>query len=138
MREVEGGVVAVLARGDRVHESLLKLVTEKQISGGVISAIGAVKNTRIGFYHLHTKSYEERLITEDVELVNLSGNITWLNGKPFIHCHVTLGTTDFRALAGHLFEAECAVSVEIFIASRADKTQRVANPEIGLNLMELD
>jgi len=136
IRETNGEYFIVLSRGEKVIESLRELAAAREIGSGTISGIGAVKNTRLGFYHLESKSYDEKLFAEDAELVNLSGNISWFEGKPIIHCHLTIGLPDFTAAAGHLFEAEIAVTGEIFVSPKRTKIERRSCPLVGLNLQE--
>lgn len=137
VKECKNGYFVVLSRGEKVIESLRELVAAKEIGSGTITGIGAVKNTRLGFYHLERKAYEEKLFADDAELVNLNGNVSWFDGKPVIHIHLTIGLDDFTAAAGHLFEAEIAVTGEIFLARQEVTIQRLACPAVGLNLQEL-
>lgn len=134
LQTTEDGFQVMLSRGEKVMETLAQLAVEKEISSGSIQGIGALMNTRIGFYHLHKKQYEEKTFTDEMELVNLMGNFSWMGPKPIVHCHVTLGDSSFRALAGHLFEAECAVTVEIYIQRKKTRVERQFSEEIGLNL----
>lgn len=134
VKETESGFFVVLDRGEKVIECLRELAQSKNIGSGTIQGIGALMNAELGFYHLHSKKYDERLFADEMELVNLSGNFSWFGGKPVIHCHVTLGDTEFRAIAGHLFEAEVAVTVEIFVNPRPTRIERKFVPEVGLNL----
>ena len=133
-QETSDGIIVVLGRGEKIVEQLGELVQAHEIPSGTITGLGAVMNTRLGFYHLPKKKYDERTIPEEVELVSLIGNITWFENKPVVHVHATIGTTDFRAMAGHLFEAQVAVTVEIFVSVKDVRVQRKFNPEMGLNL----
>lgn len=136
-KKVQDGYLVVFSRGENIHEGLTRLVAEEKIASGAMTGIGAVMNTRLGFYHLDRKSYDEKKFVPEAELVNLTGNITWFGEKPVVHAHVTIGLPDFTAAAGHLFEAECAVTVEISIQTRKEKVVRQFSPEIGLNLQTL-
>ena len=138
VQQREIGYFLRLERGEKVLESLLKLIHLHQIqSGTVISGVGAVRNARLGFYHLSRKAYEEKLVAAECELVNLSGNISWLKDKPVVHCHVTLGTDNFQALAGHLFDAEVAITAEILVEVSAKRMERAFDETMGLNLLSL-
>jgi len=137
-RKVEDGFFICLARDDKIIESLTQIVKEQQIGSGTIVGIGAVKDARLGFYHLNRKSYDEKRFPEEMELVNLSGNVSWLDDKPVIHCHVTLGNTRFEAIAGHLFEAEIAVTGEFFLSVKPTRVVRKRVEAMGLNLIHLE
>jgi len=133
----EDGYFVCLDRGEKVIHSLLEWVEQRRIESGVITGIGAVMNSRLGFYHLSQKRYEEKFHAPEAELISLSGNISWFTDKPVVHCHVCLGDTEFRAIVGHLFEAEVAVTVEIYLSVKNERICRTFRPEMGLNLMEL-
>lgn len=134
-REIEQGYVIRLVKDEKVMESLSRFAEEQRISSGWLNGLGAFKNSRLGFYHLPQKRYDERTFQDEMELVNLVGNVSWLDGKPALHCHVTLGDTEFRAIAGHLFEAEVAVTVEVRLWASSAKIHRQFDESVGLNLM---
>ena len=136
-RKVENGFFLCLRKDEKIIETLGKFVQEHGIGSGTLTGVGAVKNIKLGFYHLDRKKYDERFFTDDHELINLSGNVSWFNDKPVIHCHLTMGNTDFQAIAGHLFEAEIAVTGEIFLEVKDTRVTRAFDPEIGLNLQTL-
>ena len=129
--------ILCLNRGEEIIGIIRDFVRREKIPSGLISGIGAVMNTRLGFYHLSKKAYEERFFVEEAELVSLSGNASWLDEKPIIHCHITIGDTQFKAYCGHLFAAEVAVTAEIFINVKSTKVERRFKSEMGLNLFDL-
>lgn len=133
--EIDQGYVIRLEKDEKVMETLSRFVAERRIGSGWLSGLGAFKNTRLGFYHLAHRRYDERLLQDEMELVSLVGNVAWHEGKPALHCHVTLGDTDFRAHAGHLFEAEVAVTVEVRLWASPVTVQRRFDDAVGLNLL---
>ena len=136
IKKVDDGYFVVLGRGEKIIENLLKLARDFAIPSGVISGVGAVMNAKLGFYHLSKKTYDERFFADEHELIGLSGNVSWLKDNPVIHCHIVMGNTQFAAIAGHLFEAEIAVTGEIFVFTKTVKVARCFDSKIGLNLME--
>ena len=136
-KKSDDGYFLYFDRGEKILESIKRFVQENEIPSGVLSGVGAVMNTRLGFYHLDRKKYDERLFRDEAELVSLLGNVSWFDGQPVIHCHVCIGDTEFRAMAGHLFEADVAVTVEIFLAVKGERIVRKFRPDVGLNLWDL-
>ncbi len=57
VKDVESGFVIKLERGERVIETLTNFCVERSIKGGFLHALGAVKNTEIGYYHLAKREY---------------------------------------------------------------------------------
>jgi predicted DNA-binding protein with PD1-like motif len=121
--------------GEEVVTSLTEALRRSQIDGGVVTGIGAVVDTTLGYFDLHAKVYERRTFAEDMELVNLSGNIAWLDGQLFLHAHATISGRDFIAYAGHLFSATVSITGEFFIVPSGTTVHRVLDPRSGLKLM---
>ena len=70
-------------------------------------------------------------------LLHLAGNLSWVEGKPFLHAHVVLGGPDFQALGGHLFGGTVSVTAELFFRPNDERVDRQWNEDVGLNLMDL-
>jgi predicted DNA-binding protein with PD1-like motif len=96
----------------------------------------AVRSVEIGYYDLAAKQYRRRRPDGIFELISLSGNITAVDGKAFMHAHVVLGAQDFSVLGGHLFAAEVAVTGEIFLMEMPLGLTRKMNDDVGLKLIE--
>jgi predicted DNA-binding protein with PD1-like motif len=73
----------------------------------------------------------------DLEIGALVGNITRLDGEPFVHAHVVVGGRDTIAHTGHLMAARCAATVELFLHDFGGAIHRAPDPAIGLNLCQL-
>ena len=42
------------------------------------------------------------MFDEELELVNLTGNISIQDNRPMVHAHVTLADKDYHVIGGHL------------------------------------
>ena len=97
-------------------EAMTELAGRGGIKLGTISAIGAVKRAKIGFYDQKTREYQEKEILEPMEISSCLGNISLKDGEIFVHAHVTLADKEGRVLGGHLapgtiiFAAECRIT----------------------------
>lgn len=133
---IESGYFVRLDLGEEIMATLAALVKERQIVGGAISGIGAIKNAEIGYFDVHRKEYSKRLFEEDMELLAMNGNITWLeDGEPMIHAHAVLSGADLAAVGGHLFSAEIAVTGEVFIQTHSSRLVRQPDVRTGLKLI---
>ena len=115
--------------------SLETFAREENLKSGHLSGIGALKNCELGFYHLHTKTYDRKMFSQEAELLSLDGNLSILDGKPFFHIHTVLGGEDFKCYGGHLFSADVAVTCEVNFRPLDLEVERRPNAEIGLNLL---
>lgn len=134
-RKTEYGYYLKFDKDEKLHALLEKFMVDQKIGGAFYHGLGALKNSQLGFYHLDKKEYHRETFAHEVELLNLTGSLTWFEGKPVVHSHVTLGDTDFKAFGGHLFEADVAVTVELSMTVYKDKIEREFVPDIGLNLI---
>ena len=114
-RDPTGAYVVSLARGDDLRSSLESLAAEEQIPGAKVSAIGALEDPELGCYDLPSKTYDHRTFPGIYELVSLSGNLTLLEGKPFLHAHVAISGHDYAVYGGHLFDSKIGVVAEVFV-----------------------
>lgn len=130
---VENEYLLRLDKGESLFKKLKSFCIDKKIYTGTLSAIGALKNSELGFYHLDKKEYHKKVFENEAELLSLEGNISLLNGEPFLHIHVVLGDENFQAFGGHLFSAEIAVTCEVFLRVLPAKLERSLNKTIGLN-----
>ncbi len=125
--------VIVLDRNQPLLQSLTELAQKHNILGGSLNGIGALKNVELGYYELHKKEYVRKFFNnEDFELLTLSGNVSWRDGAPYIHAHTALGRSDFSVIGGHLFEAQVAVTAEIYLTPFGVMPERTPQPELGL------
>ena len=134
----DGGHLVRLDRGEGVTESLTAFLKEREIRGGWLSGIGGVENAELGFYDLASRTYRRRRVEGTVELIHYAGNITMLDGEPFIHAHAVVSGADFRPLSGHFFEARVAVTGEFVIRPAAWGAKRGLDDVVGLNLIDPD
>lgn len=104
IRELQRGrcLLARLDRGADLVSQISELARIEGIQAGVFSALGALTQSKIAFYDQGSHEYTELLMTEPVELVSCTGNISIRDGKPFVHAHAVLAGSDGETKGGHL------------------------------------
>ena len=135
--KAEATYIVRLEKGEEVLSALTEFVREQSIQGGSIQGLGAVKDLELGLYDPHQKTYVKRTFEDDMELGNLTGNISHFEGDPVLHCHVTVAASDLQAYTGHLFSATVAVTVECIVIPLSVRLTRARDEEVGLNLLDL-
>ncbi|MBL7736940.1 MAG: hypothetical protein JNL51_15895 [Chitinophagaceae bacterium] len=83
-----------------------------------------------------TKKYVDKTFSEQMEISNLSGNISEVQGKLMLH--VTLGRRDYTALADQLLDASIRGAGEFFVYSVNSKVIKVKNEAVGLNFYDFE
>lgn len=132
----DNGYMVVLARGEKVIESLTAFAAEYAISGAALSGLGAVEDATLCFYDLPEKEYVCETIAPAQEVVAMTGNIALVDNVPFVHAHLALGDRDLSMRGGHLKEATVAVTLEVMVLPFAAALHRKMNDAIGLKLID--
>jgi len=130
-----------LEKGEDVLPAVVDFCKRKGILSGSFRAIGAVEQSRIGFYNLSEKKYGDITYPEAREVASMTGNVAQVDGAPFIHAHAVL--TDMTAgnenqpIGGHVFEAKVAVTLEVHLVAFNESISRELDNDIGLKLLDL-
>ena len=130
-------VVVALDPGEEILESLTKAADEHKISGGCITGIGSVSEVEIAFFDPEKQEYIPRAFEEPMEIGNLTGNISKMNGKRFVHCHITVSGPELIAFTGHLNRADEGTAAEIYIRPISETVLRLKYPDRGFNPLQL-
>jgi len=136
-KKIGATTVIRLERGEKVIETLLAFCEREKIRGGYFNGLGAADEVELAHFSLAMKEYKILKLSGQFEITGLHGNISTMDGKPYIHSHVTLGDNEFRSLCGHLKEAVVSATCEIILVGLEAGIGRAKDPEIGLNLLAL-
>ena len=126
-----------LESGDDILRSLQEFAAAKKLGASLIEGIGSLNKVKLGHYDFKTRQYKYETLEDDFEILNLSGNISSMDGKPLPHIHVTLGRRDFSAIGGHLDEGSVANMVEVIVWKLPRKLLKAKDDAIGLNVLQL-
>ena len=131
------GWAVVIEPGEEIIATLRAWLERERIRAGVISGIGAVGDPELGFFIRTTKTYVRRAFPGEWEIGALTGNVSELEGAPFPHCHVVLGSPEFEAFTGHLFSGTVTVTCEMMILTDPGVLTRRTRKDLGFNPLEL-
>ena len=120
--------------GEEIIESLKQLCENEQIRLGQVEAIGAADHTVVGVYDLAKKEYYPETIDEFTEITSLNGNITAMDGKPYIHLHATLADRNHVIHSGHVLEMRVGATCEMFVTALDGEVNRQKDEVLGINL----
>ena len=142
-REVttRGEYMLRLDRGEDVLPAITDFCSRKGILSGSFRAIGAIEQSKIGFYDLPSKKYGSKDYSDAMEVASMTGNIAQVDGKHFIHAHAVLSGiaagSENQPIGGHVFEAKVAVTLEVHLVAFNESIARELDDEIGLKLLHL-
>lgn len=129
--------VIVLEKGEKITESIKKFCSETGIKAGIINAIGAAKDIKIGYFDINTKEYNETNFSDYYEITSLTGNVSTKDGQPYTHIHINFTGADCVGYGGHFIEGTITVTCEIFITEIEGELQRIPDAETGINVIKL-
>jgi predicted DNA-binding protein with PD1-like motif len=130
------GWVVRIDSGEEIVATLQAFAREHGVRAGLISGLGAVGETELGFFVRSTREYVRRRFDGEHEIGVLTGNFSELDGEPFPHCHVVIAGDDFVAHTGHLFRGVVTVTCEVQVVTDPDALQRVRRPDLGYNPLD--
>ena len=122
-----------LDKGDEIISSLLSAAQNEGIKAASFTGIGATDNFTVGVFNLETQAYDSFTFTGNHEITDLTGNITFVNGKPYVHAHITCAGENANAVGGHLLDGIISLTCEIFINIADGEISRKHDDELNIN-----
>ena len=120
-----------------IMEALAHFCKKMKIKAGEISGIGAISEATFRFLDPATKQYVDKTFAEQMEITNLTGNISAKDGQPYLHVHLTCSRRDYTCVGGHLLNARINGACELIVTDFGLTTLgRRADQETGLNLYD--
>jgi hypothetical protein len=130
-------IVARLAIGDEIVESLRSLAKKEEIPAAAVTGLGAISEVTLALYDRMTRSYVETHLTEELEVASMVGNISWLGDEPVVHLHGVVSRRDATTAAGHIMRAVVSVTLELMLVVYPERLARKPDAALGLNLLDL-
>lgn len=142
MRVIESKIKRVIVGkvepDEDLIDSIIKMIEIYNIKSGLINCIGALKKFNLGYFDFDSKKYLRKEFDMFVELVSCMGNISFKDGEPIVHLHVSIGTKDYTMLGGHLFQPSIvSITGEVYIFEIDKKLNRAEDPQFGLSLLDI-
>jgi uncharacterized protein len=126
-----------LASGEPVIEGLTGLLRSQGVQFANVSAAGAVRSVRLGYWNAESRAYEYRDFEEQLEVVSFQGNASLKQGAPFLHIHGVFGRRDFSTVGGHVKEAVAHPTMEVWLRTEDIAVHRAKDEASGLDLLDL-
>jgi len=123
-------------KGEEIISTLKDYLIKQKICAAHITGLGAAASLEIAYYNIKTKEYERHTINEDLEILNLNGNVGVNQaGEVIIHLHGTFGKRDLSVIGGHIFSMQVSGAGELHLQTFDGVIQRAFDKETGLTLM---
>lgn len=127
----------VLDSGDEVMQSIMAFAREEHFKASHFTAIGALSSVTLGYFDFSIKDYRKITIGEQVEVLNITGDISVYKGELKVHAHIVVGKKDGTAHGGHLLEGIVHPTLEIILTESPAYLEREMDENSGLPLIKL-
>jgi predicted DNA-binding protein with PD1-like motif len=101
--------------GEEIQETLRQFAEKVGLKGAFFSGIGTLTQVELAFFRRDTKSYERRFFDDDYEMTALNGNLSFTDGVPSPHTHVSICDRNFATYSGHLVRGVVSLTAEILV-----------------------
>jgi hypothetical protein len=113
--KIKRTIIGQRPHGTDLLEGLTQFVQKENIRCGRIHGIGATTHAIIAYYDQNTKKYNSMEFKSGMEILNLTGNVSIRDGKPFVHVHILLGDPQGKVFGGHLMPGTKLWACEVFV-----------------------
>lgn len=119
-------------------EALTAFCKHVGIITGQVTGIGAINEATFRLYDPATKQYVDKAFAEQMEITNITGNISHKDKEVYLHVHATCSRADYSCVGGHLLSARINGACELLVDQFGDtEVGRKYDEETGLNLYDL-
>lgn len=131
-------IVARIDRGEELCAKVLELAAREDIRLAGVYGLGASDDVTLGVFDTAAKVYnKERYSGTAYELGSVTGNLSRMDGEPYLHLHAVIGNpAKGECHAGHLNAAVISATCELVIDVIDGEAGRAFSDEVGLNLYE--
>lgn len=126
----------VLLKGDELLSGLTDFCIAQHITDAHFTGIGAVSGGTLAWLSLPEKLYHAIPLTQQSEVLSLTGDVATFNGKPVVHMHAVLGHEDGSTQGGHVFELNVDPTLEIFLTANTATLNKRPDEPSGMKLID--
>ena len=127
----------VFGKDDEAMAGLALFAKQERLGAAHFTAIGAFSEVELGYFEPHRKDYKRMLVSEQVEVLSLIGDIALDSaGAPKVHAHVVVGRSDGSTRGGHLLAGRVWPTLEVILVESPTFLRKRFDAESGLALID--
>jgi predicted DNA-binding protein with PD1-like motif len=107
-------------KGDEVASGLTEFAEKNHITAGHFTGVGAFSSALLGWTDPDKRAFKKVEINSEAELLSFVGDISTLNGKPYVHAHAVVGFPDGSTKGGHFLEGHVSIVMEVFVTDNSE------------------
>lgn len=100
---------------DDLYDTITGYVKRHHIEAAWVTFLGAVKRASLRYYDQEQKTYVDFSIDEPLEVVAGVGNVSVLDGEPFLHIHAAFADESGAGRGGHVSSGTVVFALEVSI-----------------------
>ena len=126
----------IFYQGDEAFSGLLEFAEKYQVTSAHFTAIGALSGATLGWFDPRRKMYKKIPINGQHEVIGMSGDIAFYQGKPVVHTHMVVGNSDGTTRGGHVLDAYVSPTLEVMVTVDPVTMQKRFDPATDLTLID--
>jgi predicted DNA-binding protein with PD1-like motif len=130
--ELVGNGTALFVRvdpGEQLVASLLKASTDLGVrAAAIVSGVGMLSSVKLGFFEEELDDYVARGLPGIFDVSVITGNVVARDDKLVAHIHAVMNDPSHVTYSGHVIEAICHITMELFLSTSRLELERVKLP----------
>jgi predicted DNA-binding protein with PD1-like motif len=126
----------VFGQGDEAFSGLLEFAERYHVTSAHFTAIGALNRATVAWFDPKRKMYKKIPLLGQAEVISMCGDIALYQGKPIVHTHLVVGTSDGSTRGGHVLEAYVSPTLEVMLTVDPITMRKRFDPETDLTLID--
>jgi uncharacterized protein len=126
----------IFGEGDEAFSGLLAFAQKYRVTSAHFTAIGGLSSATLAWYDPQRKMFKKIPIDGQVEVVSMIGDIALYEGKPVVHAHMAVATSDGTVHGGHVLAAYVSPTLEVMVTVDPIAMQKRLDSENGLTLID--
>jgi predicted DNA-binding protein with PD1-like motif len=126
----------IFYQGDAAFSGLLEFAEKYHVTSAHFTAIGAPNGATLGWFDPQRKMYKKIPLEGQQEVIGMSGDIALYQGKPVVHTHMVVGSSDGTTHAGHVLAAYVSPTLEVMVTVDPVTMQKRFDPATDLTLID--
>jgi uncharacterized protein len=126
----------IFGEGDEAFSGLLAFAQKYHVTSAHFTAIGGLSRATLAWFDPKREMFKKIPIDGQVEVLAMIGDIALYQGKPVVHTHMVVGSSDGSARGGHVLSAYVSPTLEVMVTVDPIAMQKRLDPENGLTLID--
>lgn len=124
-----------LDTGDDIVATITRYAADNGIRAAWFTYLGAVSAASLRYYDQDTQQYRDFTIERHLEVLSGVGNVSLLDGRPFVHTHAAFADEDGHAFGGHVHAGSIVFALEVRLEELGGEPPvRLLDEPTGLSL----